>query len=109
MQLVLPLFYFLFDKVLSFSEAMDSVFEGFKTMIYALAIIIMSFVLKNLNDQLGLTNYIIESVSPWMSRELLPLIAFVALAGVTFATGFFLGSIRYFASDYYSTCSRIRG
>jgi len=89
--IIFTIAYFLFDKVLTFTQAMDSIFDGFKTMIYALAIIIMSFVLKDVNDQLGLTQYIIEMVSPWMSRALLPAIAFVALAGITFATGSFWG------------------
>jgi len=89
--IIFTITYFLWDKVLSFTQAMDSVFDGFKTMIYALAIIIMSFVLKEVNDQLGLTQYIIEMVAPWMSRALLPAIAFVALAGITFASGSFWG------------------
>ena len=76
---------------MNFSKAMEGIFEGFKTMLYALAIVIMSFVLKEVNDQLGLTSFIIESVSPWMSREMLPLIAFLSLAGITFATGSFWG------------------
>jgi len=83
--------FYLFQKVMSFTEAIDGIFEGFKTMIYALAIVVMSFVLKDVNDQLGLTQYIIETVSPWMSRELLPVIAFISLAGITFATGSFWG------------------
>lgn len=82
---------FLFDKVMSFETAMKSVFEGMKLMLYALAIVVMSFVLKNVNDQLGLTDYIIEQVSPWMSRALLPAIAFLSLSLVTFATGSFWG------------------
>lgn len=82
---------FFFDKVMSFETAMKSVFEGMKLMLYALAIVVMSFVLKNVNDQLGLTDYIIEQVSPWMSRALLPAIAFLSLSLVTFATGSFWG------------------
>ena len=76
---------------MSFTTAMDGVFEGFKTMLYALAIVVMSFVLKEVNDQLGLTQYIIETVSPWINRALLPAIAFVSLAIITFATGSFWG------------------
>ncbi|MEM6378789.1 MAG: Na+/H+ antiporter NhaC family protein [Bacteroidota bacterium] len=83
--------YFLFQRVLSFNETLVGVFDGFKTMIYALAIVVMSFVLKDVNDQLGLTSFIIESVSPWMNRALLPVIAFISLAMVTFATGSFWG------------------
>ena len=77
--------------VMEVSKSVVGVFEGFKTMLYALAIVVMSFVLKDVNDQLGLTPYIIETVSPWMSREMLPLIAFISLSLITFATGSFWG------------------
>ena len=89
--IVFTLIFYSVQKVMNFTKAMEGIFEGFKTMLYALAIVIMSFVLKEVNDQLGLTSYIIESVSPWMSRELLPVIAFISLAGITFATGSFWG------------------
>lgn len=88
---VFTVVYFFFQRIMSFDQSLTGVFEGFKTMIYALAIVVMSFVLKDVNDQLGLTSFIIESVSPWMSRALLPVIAFIALAAVTFATGSFWG------------------
>ena len=84
-------FYYTSAKIMGFVGAVKNVFEGIKTMIYALAIIISSFVLKDVNEQLGLANYIIELVSPWMSKEILPAIAFIALALVTFATGSFWG------------------
>jgi len=83
--------YFIVAKVMDFKQTMQCAFDGFKTMIYALSIIVMSFVLKNVNDQLGLTQFIIETVSPLMDKALLPAIAFVALSFVTFSTGSFWG------------------
>jgi Na+/H+ antiporter NhaC len=79
------------EKVMDFDGAIRNIFEGIKTMIYALAIITFSFVLKDVNEQLGLSNYILESVSPWMTKEILPAIAFLSLALITFATGSFWG------------------
>ena len=84
--------FYVAQKLMSFAQAVDGVFEGFKTMLYALAIVVVSFILKEVNDQLGLTSYIIERVSPWMNRVLLPVIAFVSLSLVTFATGSFWGA-----------------
>jgi Na+/H+ antiporter NhaC len=89
--LVFTIVYFAWQKILSLAALLDGVFEGFKTMIHALAIIMISFVLKDINDELGLTAYILEKVSPAMSRELLPVIAFISLSLVTFATGSFWG------------------
>ena len=89
--IVFTVIYFIVQKVMDFTAAMTGVFDGFKTMLYALAIVVMSFVLKEVNDQLGLTAYIIETVSPWMSRAMLPMLAFISLALITFATGSFWG------------------
>ncbi|AWX45559.1 uncharacterized protein HME9304_02580 [Flagellimonas maritima] len=89
--IVFTVIFYAFQKIMSFTQAMQGIFTGFKTMFYALAIVVMSFVLKDVNDQLGLTKFIIESVSPLINKEFLPLIAFVSLALVTFATGSFWG------------------
>ncbi|NRA48307.1 MAG: sodium:proton antiporter [Phaeodactylibacter sp.] len=89
--IVFTVLFFRIQKVMTIPTAVKGVFDGFKTMLYALAIVVMSFVLKDANDQLGLTQYIIETVSPWMSREMLPMIAFISLSVITFATGSFWG------------------
>ena len=102
------LYYSIF-KVSSLLQSIEGIFKGFKSMIYALAIVLMSFVLKEVNDGLGLTNYIIEVVSPVLTKELLPGLAFVSLSLIAFATGSFWGSLCYFISDYSSTCSQFRG
>ena len=80
-----------FFSVMTFAQAIDGAFAGFKTMLYPLAIIVMSFVLKAVNEQLGLTEFVIQSVTPWLSRELLPAVVFVTLSLVTFSTGSFWG------------------
>jgi Na+/H+ antiporter NhaC len=79
------------QKLMSFNELFDTVLDGFKTMIPPLAIVVTSFMLKEVNDGLGLTNYIIETVKPLMGPALLPAVAFVSLSLVTFATGSFWG------------------
>ena len=83
--------YYMQQGVADFTQNMEGIFKGFKTMLYALAIVVMSFVLKEVNEDLGLTPYIIETVSPWLSHHYLPVIAFLSLALVTFATGSFWG------------------
>ena len=80
-----------FRKKLSWVQALEESFAGFKTMIYALAIIIMSFVLKEVNDGLGLTSLVVEGMLPIMNKAWLPAIAFISLSAITFATGSFWG------------------
>lgn len=89
--LVFTVIYYMQQKVARFTQSIEGIFKGFKTMLYALAIVVMSFVLKEVNDQLGLTQYIIETISPWLNKAYLPVIAFLSLALVTFATGSFWG------------------
>ncbi|WP_430908333.1 Na+/H+ antiporter NhaC family protein [Maribacter sp. 2-571] len=89
--LLFTVVYFAIGKVSSLVDAMEGIFSGFKSMLYALAIVVMSFVLKEVNDSLGLTTYIVDAVSPILSKELLPVVAFVSLALVTFSTGSFWG------------------
>lgn len=81
----------IFRKKLSWVQAIEESFAGFKTMISALAIIIMSFVLKDVNDGLGLTQFVVDAVLPIMNKAWLPAIAFIMLAAITFATGSFWG------------------
>jgi Na+/H+ antiporter NhaC len=88
---VFTVIYYRLKKVITFDEASQEIFGGFKTMLYALAVIIMSFVMKDINDKLQLTQFVIENVSPLMNKHLLPAIAFVSLSAVTFATGSFWG------------------
>lgn len=82
---------FLIDKVMFFEEVMKSVFDGMKLMLYVLVIVVMFFVLKNVNDQFGLINYIIEQVFLWMNKSLLFVIVFLFLFLVIFVMGFFWG------------------
>jgi Na+/H+ antiporter NhaC len=63
------------------------VLEGFKIMIPPLAIVVVAFMFKTVNDQLGLPQYVIESVQPLMSPLLYPVVVFLTMALVSFATG----------------------
>ena len=79
------LFYALF-KVNRYSDLSDGVFDGFKSMIFALGILTMSYVLKMVGDKMGLTQYVITSVSPILTKEYLAAVVFVALAAIAYLT-----------------------
>ncbi len=79
------------QRLLSMNEVFDTIIEGFKTMIFPLAIVVVSFMLKEVNDGLGLTNFVIETVKPLMSGSMLPVVTFLSLSVITFATGSFWG------------------
>ncbi len=82
---------FLVRRVLTFKEISETFFLGFQSMVYPLGIVVVSFGLRNVNEDLGLTQYVIDSVRPIMSGALLPAVAFVSLSLIAFATGSFWG------------------
>lgn len=75
------------QKLLPFRAALDAVMDGFKIMLPPLATVVTAFMFKAVNDQLGLPQYVIDSVTPLMSPLMLPLVTFITMAMVAFATG----------------------
>ena len=73
-------------KFIDMNSAFDAILDGFKVMIPPLMIVISAFMFKTINDQLGLPQFILESVKPFMSPTLFPVIVFIAMAFMSFAT-----------------------
>jgi len=44
-------------------------------------------VLKDVNDKMGLTQYVLHGVSPLVSKQLLPVIVFISLGAISVTTG----------------------
>ena len=85
--LIFTIGYYYFKKVASFKELSTSSIEGMKSMFFALVLLLLSYLLKNLGDEMGLTQYILEVVTPNVSRQMLPLAIFISLGLVAFTTG----------------------
>ena len=71
--------------------ALDAAMAGILTMIVPLATVFGGFLLKEVNDGLGLTAYLIETVQPLMTPRLLPAVTFLTMSFVAFATASFWG------------------
>lgn len=78
---------YLMRRIATFRQLSETVFTGFNSMIYALALVVMSYVLKEVGDQMGLTAYVIQQVQPLISGHLLPAVIFVAIGAIAWATG----------------------
>mgnify|MGYP000633513778 CR=1 FL=1 len=72
--------------LLTFEQQTKAVFDGFKVMLYPLSTVVAGFMLKEVNDSLGMTTYVIDSITPYLTKELLPALVFVVLASVVFGT-----------------------
>ncbi|CBV43805.1 Na+/H+ antiporter NhaC family protein [Halomonas elongata] len=79
------------QRLLSFHETFDTALEGFKAMIMPLGTLVAGFALKDVNDVLGLTDFVIGTVQPLMTAGLLPAVVFITMAFLAFATGSFWG------------------
>jgi tetracycline resistance efflux pump len=85
--LMITMLYMLFKKVAPLSDLTNAVIDGAKSMLFALILLLFSYVLKNLGDEMGLTQFVIQSVTPIVSKQLLPIVIFVSLGAISFATG----------------------
>ncbi len=72
--------------LLNMEQQFRSVFKGFKVMLYPLSTVVAGFLLKEINDSLGMTQYLIDSLTPYLSKEMLPALTFILLAAIVFGT-----------------------
>ncbi|MCG4454654.1 sodium:proton antiporter [Pseudomonas sp. MMS21-TM103] len=79
--------FYLLQRLMSLSEMLDQMIDGFKTMLPAIGIVIAAFIFKDVCDQLMLPQYVVESLKPYMSPQMLPAMVFLAMAVLAFATG----------------------
>ncbi|MFP2769661.1 Na+/H+ antiporter NhaC family protein [Oceanisphaera sp. KMM 10153] len=75
----------------SLPRLFDEIIQGVATMLLPLGIVFAAFVLQDVNEQLGLASYLIDTITPYMNAGWLPALSFLVLAGLTFATGSFWG------------------
>ncbi len=74
-------------RMLDLNDTFDTVIEGFKTMIEPLAVLVAAFIFKDVNDALGLPAYVVQTMQPFLTSELMPTVIFVTMGLVSFATG----------------------
>ncbi len=76
-----------FLRVLKPVDMFDTLIEGLKVMVPVLTILVAVFTFIEGNNAIGMTDYVITRVAPYMTAELLPVLAFVTMAFVSFTTG----------------------
>ncbi len=79
--------YFLIIRLATPLQLTDTIFSGFNSMVFALALVVISYELKEVGDQMGLTHYVINSVAPYISKATLPVLIFISLSLISFTTG----------------------
>lgn len=87
--IVFSVLYYLIRRVISFKEIMESVPEGFKSMVPAIMILACAWTLKSMTDSLGAKIFISQLIegSAGALQSFLPAIIFAIAVGLSFATG----------------------
>ena len=74
-------------RMLGMHDLFDTIVDGFKTMIEPLGVLVAAFILKDVNDALGLAEYVVTTMEPLLTPQSLPAVVFVSMALVSFMTG----------------------
>jgi Na+/H+ antiporter NhaC len=79
--------YYALWRVMPLFDLFDTCVDGIKSMVPVLSMLLTLFVFVEANDRLGLTPYVIEAVSPFMTAGLLPVVVFITVSLLSFTTG----------------------
>ena len=71
-------------KKMNIREFFDNFFEGAKEMLFIAIFVMMAFIFVEAVEELGLSEYVITSVEPYLNGALLPALAFVIVAVLAF-------------------------
>ena len=89
--LVFTVFFFVISKVLSFKECMNSIPEGFKSMVPAILILVFAWTLKAMTNSLGSDVYVSGIVNGFAENNaimsMIPAVVFIIGCVISFATG----------------------
>jgi Na+/H+ antiporter NhaC len=79
--------FILATRMMDLHDTFDTIIDGFKMMVEPLGVLVAAFILKDVNDALGLATYVVSTMEPLLTAELLPTAVFVSMALVSFMTG----------------------
>jgi len=84
---ILAIMMYLFQKISTVTEIMDSIMVGAKTMIYATLILVSVWSIGSICKELGTAPYIVSVLEGVMSPVALPVLTFIISAFIALCTG----------------------
>ncbi|MBJ90020.1 MAG: sodium:proton antiporter [Woeseia sp.] len=79
--------FILVTRLMDMQDTFETIINGFKIMIEPLGVVVAAFILADINGVLGLAPFVVASMEPLLTPELLPAAVFVSMAMVSFMTG----------------------
>jgi Na+/H+ antiporter NhaC len=73
--------------MMEMNDTFNTIIDGFKMMVEPLGVLVAAFILKDVNDVLGLAPYIVTGMEPILTAQSLPVVIFASMALVAFMTG----------------------
>ena len=74
-------------KKMNFDEFCNLILTGFCNMIPTLGIIFAAFIMQQAMNDIGIATFVIETIEPFLSAGIFPVLAFITTAMLTFSTG----------------------
>ena len=74
-------------RIMPLTALFDTCVEGLKSMIPVLTMLLALFVFVEANNAIGLTDYVIAGIQPYMTATLLPVLIFISISAVAYTTG----------------------
>lgn len=75
------------SRMMGMNDTFNTIIDGFKMMVEPLGVLVAAFILKDVNDVLGLAPLIVTWMEPILTAQSLPVVIFVTMALVAFMTG----------------------
>lgn len=80
---------YLIQRKMGFKELLTASFDGVISMGFVLMLSVLAFSVQNANLELGLAEYVIDTVKPIMQGSFLPMVVFLVCGVYAYATGCF--------------------
>jgi Na+/H+ antiporter NhaC len=77
----------LVQRLLKLAEAMDALVEGFKSMFLAVLVLILAWSIGRITGDLHTADFVVGITKNVLAPQWLPVLVFLAAAGISFATG----------------------
>lgn len=87
--LVVIFIMYLPQKIMTFGEMADAVYEGINSMLFVIVLTSLAFMVQKINLDLHLAEYIITVTKPLMHGAFLPAVVFIVCSIYAYATGCF--------------------
>lgn len=87
--LVVAIVMYVAQRRIKLKQLFDVAFEGISSMAFVMVLSVLAFMVQNINTELKLADWVIDTTTPLMTGALLPAVVFLVCGVYAYATGSF--------------------